>query len=211
MKNLFLSAALLFTSLIGYAQSASFKVEMQKGIDLLDTVKTEQGYATSINYLQKVAAANAQEWLAQYYAAYGNLMSGIRGKQDEETKDGIYSTALSYIDKANTLSPNNSEVYTLKAYIIFMQMAVYPTKRAMNMIPESNRLLEKAIELNMENPRSYLLKGQNTFYTPEMFGGGKEDAKAILLIAKDKFGNFKATALAPNWGKTRVEELLKEY
>ena len=211
MKTLILSIALLFTAFFGYAQSANYINAIQHGIDLLDTVKTQQGYVTTTNYLQKVAAANEQDWLAQYYSAYGNLIKGIRGKQDEETKDDIYNTALSYINKANTLSPNNSEIYTLKPYIIFMKMSVYPQQRAMSMVPESNQLIEKAIALDKENPRAYLIMGTSLYYLPELFGGSKEEAKKMLTIAKLNFEKYVPKSLHPNWGKARVEELLKQF
>jgi len=211
MKNLALIAAFLFVTTIGYAQSVNYHEATQKGIGMLDTAKTQSGYLATTSYFENLATTNDKEWLAQYYAAYSNLLQGIRGKADEETKDEIYDNALRYINKADLLNPNNSEIYVVKGYITFMKMAVYPTKRAMNMIPEANRLLEKAIALNAENPRAYLLKGQNTFYTPEMFGGGKEDAKPFLVTARQKFEKFTAKSLEPNWGKTRCEELLKEY
>jgi tetratricopeptide (TPR) repeat protein len=209
MKTLTLIATLLFATTIGFAQSANYASDMQKGINILDTMKTQSSYVVASNHFEKIANAEKQ-WLPLYYAAYSNLMIAMRGKQDEETKDGIYDKALKMVNKADTLSPNNSEIYALKGYIIFMKMAVSPQQRAMKMIPESSMLIGKAIALNPENPRAYLLKGQNAFYTPEMFGGGKEAAKNSLIIATEKFEKFKAKALEPNWGKARCEELLRE-
>ena len=211
MKTLILIATLSLFTTITNAQSINYNMEMQSAIKMLDTAKTKNGYFNTINNFKKIAISNEKEWLPQYYIAYCNLVLGIRIYEDEETKDNTYDTAISYINKADTLSPNNSEVYALKGYITFMQMAVSPQQRAMKMIPESNTLIAKSITLNPENPRAYLLKGQNTYYTPEMFGGGKDDAKPILIIAHEKFEKFKPKTLEPNWGKTRCEELLKSY
>ena len=80
----------------------------------------------------------------------------------------------------------------------------------MTMIPQSAALTEKAIALNPENPRAHLMKGQQLFYTPEAFGGGKAKAKPVLMVAAEKFDNFKAVGLAPNWGKGRCQGLLKQ-
>lgn len=211
MKKLLLIATMLLFSTLLNAQTTAYKTEMESGIMMLDTIKTKIGYENSINYFKKIALVNENEWLPQYYVAYCNLVLGIRGNQDEETKDSVYDTALKYINLADRLNPNNSEIYALKGYIVFMQMSVYPQKRAMSMIPEANTLIAKALQLNPENPRAYLLKGQNTYYTPEMFGGGKADAKAILLTAQAKFLKFIPENLGPNWGKERCDELLKEY
>lgn len=209
MKTLTLIAAFLFATTIGFAQSSNYVTDMQKGISILDTMKTQSSYALAANHFEKIAIAE-QQWLPQYYTAYSNLIIGIRGNQDEETKDDIYDKALKFVNKADSLSPNNSEIYALKGYIIFMKMAVYPQQRAMKLIPEANMLIGKAIVLNPENPRAYLLKGQNAFYTPEMFGGGKETAKIPLTTAIEKFDKFKAKPFEPNWGRARCEELLKE-
>jgi tetratricopeptide (TPR) repeat protein len=210
MKTLTLTATLLFVITIGFAQSSTYSQEMQKGIAMLDTLKTNVGYLNTISHFKQIAIANEKEWLPQYYIAYCNLNMAMKGKQNEETKDEIYDTAIGYATKADVLNPNNSEIYALKGYITFMKMAVYPQQRAMKLIPEANTYIGKAIALNSENPRAYLLKGQNAFYTPEMFGGGKEAAKLILTTASEKFDKFKANPLEPNWGKKRCEELLKE-
>ncbi len=210
MKILKLIAICLFITTIGLAQTNNYADQMTKGVALLDTMKTQKSYLAATSHFEQLAKSE-QQWLPNYYAAYSNLIVGIRGNQDQETKDELYDQAMNYVNKADSLSSNNSEIYTLKAYITFMKMSVYPQKRAMTMIPESEQLLEKAIVLNPGNPRAYLLKGQNAFYTPELFGGSKTEAKALLTSAKAKFENFNAKSFEPNWGKSRVEELLKEY
>lgn len=211
MKTLILIATLAIFTTIADAQSINYNSEMQHTLTILDTARTQSGYKSSIENFKKIAIANEKDWLPQYYIAYCNLIWGIRGNQDEETKDNIYNTAIDYINKADLIDPNNSEIYALKGYITFMQMAVSPQQRAMKMIPESNVLIAKSIALNPENPRAYLLKGQNTYYTPEMFGGSKDEAKKILATSLEKFEKYNTTALQPNWGKARCEELLKSY
>lgn len=206
MKKLLFTSAFFLTTMIAFAQNNK---EIEKGIKILDTAKTAIGQTVAADHFAQLAKTD-QNWLTLYYAAYSQLLLGIRGNQDQETKDYIYDKALSYVSKADSLSPNNSEIYLLKGYIVFMKMAVYPQKRAMTMIVASNQLIEKAIALNPENPRAHLMKGQNAFYTPEMFGGGKPAAKALLTVAVEKFENFNAAALHPNWGKQRTAELLSE-
>lgn len=207
MKTLTFIAALLFSVTFVKAQS-DFTGDIQKGINILDTMKTEKTNQQVVAHFEKIAV-NSTNWEAQYYAAYSNLLLGI-GKKDQESKDELFSKALIFIKKADSLNINNSETTTLKGYIIFMQMSVYPQQRAMNMIPEANALFEKAIALNPENPRPYLLKGVSLFYVPGMFGGDKEQAKVVLTTAKAKFEKYTTKNLQPNWGKNKVEELLKQ-
>ena len=210
MKTIQFIAILFFATLTSYAQTDKFTTAMQKGLNLIDSAKTADDYTAAGNYFERIATAEQKQWLPQYYVAFNNLHAALMGKQDAETKDAIYDKAMLYAEKANTLMPNNSEVYALQAYITFMKMAVAPQARAMSMIPKATALADKAISLNPENPRAYLMKGQNLFYTPEMFGGGKAKAKPVLTTAVAKFDQFKAVGLEPNWGKGRAKSLLEQ-
>lgn len=210
MKTLTLTIAFLMITLTGFAQADKFAAAMQKGMTTIDSAKTSDDYLNAANYFERIAAAEQKQWLPNYYVALGNLHAAMLGNQPGEAKDAIYDKAMTFIDKAEALMPNNSEIYALKAYVVFMKMSVSPQARAMTMIPQSAALAEKAIALNAENPRAYLVKGQQIFYTPEAFGGGKAKAKPILLLASEKFDNFKATGLEPNWGKSRCQSLVKQ-
>jgi tetratricopeptide (TPR) repeat protein len=210
MKQLTLTIALLFITIIGFAQADKYTSAMQKGITTIDSAKTADDYTNAANYFERIATAEQKQWLPNYYVAFANLHAALVGNQQAEIKDAIYDKAMAAAEKADALSPNNSEIYALKAYIVFMKMSVSPQARAMTMIPQSAVLAEKAIALNTENPRAYMIKGQQIFYTPEAFGGGKAKAKPVLAIAAEKFDTFKAGSLLPNWGKGRNQSLLKQ-
>jgi len=210
MKTLTLTIAFFLITLTSFAQADKYTIAIQKGITIIDSAKTAENFTDAANYFERIATAEQKEWLPNYYAAFNHLNSALVGTQNSEAKDAIYDKAMVFADKADVLMPNHSEVYALKAYIVFMKMAVSPQARAMTMIPQSAALTEKAIALNPENPRAYLMKGQQLFYTPEAFGGGKAKAKPVLMVAAEKFDNFKAVGLAPNWGKGRCQGLLKQ-
>ncbi|RZK43982.1 MAG: hypothetical protein EOO90_01620 [Pedobacter sp.] len=210
MKNLITLFAFLLIASTGFSQTDKFTSAMQKGLLTLDSAKTPDDYTNAANYFERIATAEPKQWLPSYYAAFSYLHSAMLGNQNGETKDAIYDKATNLINKADALMANNSDVYALKAYIVFMKMAVSPQARAMAMIPQSNALVEKAIALDSENPRVYLVKGQTLFYTPEAFGGGKAKAKPVLELAATKFSTFKSNGLTPSWGQGRVESLLKQ-
>jgi hypothetical protein len=91
-----------------------------------------------------------------------------------------------------------------------MKMSIDPQAR-LSLMAESSASLGKAKALNPDNPRIYLINGQNIFYTPEAFGGGKAKAKPILENAVAKFAIFKAaTDLDPIWGAERAKTLLAQ-
>ena len=71
--------------------------------------------------------------------------------------------------------------------------------------------LETAKKLNPENPRVYLEEGQDLFYTPEQFGGDKQEAKKRFETAISKFGIFKPeSSIHPNWGSPTAKYFLSE-
>jgi tetratricopeptide (TPR) repeat protein len=212
MKTLKLILVLLLINFAVQAQNpGKLTVSLKKGVTMLDSAKISEQYLAAAKYFEGLSSTEPKEWLPLYYSAYSNLVAGVTGKAaNAEAKDAVYDKAMSYINKADALQPNNSEIYVLKGYITFMKMSVQPQARAMQMIPEAEGYLLKAKELNPENPRAYLLLGQNTFYTPQMFGGGKDLAKPLLTTAMQKFAKHTIKGAEPAWGQTRCAALLKQ-
>ena len=211
MKTLKLSILLFVAVFTANAQSAErYIAAMKQGLTMLDSARSSEQFAASANYFERVAAVAQQQWLPQYYAGFCNLHVALVGKQDNDAKDALYDKAMNYAEKAAQLKPNDSEIGALMGYITYMKMAVEPQTRAMTMIPKANAFLDKAIALNPENPRAYFIKGQDTFYTPEAFGGGKARAKGFFTTAVEKFEKDKPADFKPNWGYARCKSLLQQ-
>ena len=69
--------------------------------------------------------------------------------------------------------------------------------------------LSKAGKIDPENPRISLLQAEDTYYTPEQFGGSKEKGLELFQKSLDQFKVYKPkTALDPNWGKGEAEYFL---
>jgi hypothetical protein len=67
--------------------------------------------------------------------------------------------------------------------------------------PLATAALEMAKKLNPENPRIYLLEGQDLYYTPEQFGGDKAEAKKRFETSMEKFRTLKPeSSIHPAWG-----------
>ncbi len=199
----------LLTGLRSFAQNEKYESAIQKGLQTMQTAKSPDDFLSAANYFERIARVESKQWLPIYYASYCNLVAGLISK-DKELQDQYWDHALLQIAHADSLSENNSEIYTVKGYIEFMKMSVDPRAR-MSFMQKASMSLEKAIALNPENPRPYLVQGQNTFYTPAAFGGGKAAAKPLLEKAVAKFSNFKPESMiAPGWGKERAQTLLEQ-
>jgi len=202
---------LMFFSLNSFAQNSDgkFQTGVKKGLEILKSSMVSDDFLKVSNYFERIAQAEPKEWLPPYYAAYGELLAGLT-ISDKALQDQYFDKALLAIDQANNLSAENSEIFALKGYIQFMKMSIDPQAR-LSFMSAAAASLGKAKALDPDNPRIYLINGQNTFYTPEAFGGGKAKAKPILENAVTKFAIFKpSSTIAPTWGSDRAEELLAQ-
>ena len=123
----------------------------------------------------------------------------------------IADKATDFINKANALSPKNSEISCIKSMIASCHMMVDPMTRYMQYSAESSEELEAAKQQDPTNPRPDFLIGQGLKYTPEQFGGGCGTAKPQITASLTKFENFKlASPLHPNWGKEMATQIMNE-
>lgn len=201
----------LMISFTSFAQSEKFSAAMKKNLDAMEaSFKSPTDLISMANNFERIANAEKNQWLPFYYAAFCQVNGGFM-EQDKSKVDAIANKASALIAKADSLSPNNSEISCIKSMIASCHMMVNPMQRWQEYGQVSSSNLEAAIAQDPANPRPYYLKGQGLKYTPEQFGGGCKTAKVALQTSLDKFTAFKpADELNPNWGKQQVENLMKE-
>ncbi len=207
MRTLILAFLLVSVSL--FAQSEKMIKAIEKNLTILDTASTIETALLLKNNFERIADAEKGEWIPQYYAAMANATLSMREK-DSQLREEIVNKAEMYINRADSLEPDNSEIYVVKAMTVYSRITVSPMERFMNLKPVADQLMAKAEELNPDNPRIYLQKGLVMMFTPEMMGGGKEKAMPLLLTAIEKFDLFEPeSSIHPNWGKKIAEEMIK--
>ncbi|OFY71377.1 MAG: hypothetical protein A3G23_04285 [Bacteroidetes bacterium RIFCSPLOWO2_12_FULL_37_12] len=205
LKYLFILFPLILS-----AQEDRYLSGMKKGLSIIDSAKSSDDFIMAGNFFERIALAEKSMWLPFYYASLSYNMAGIMGKE-KDLKDSYFDKALSWLDSCQKNKPDSSEVLCLKGYITLMKISVSPMSRGPKFGPEGAKLLEEAKRINPSNPRPYYVHGQNTFYTPAMFGGGKNKALPLLEEAVEKYKTFVPESdLHPNWGKQRAEYLAGE-
>jgi hypothetical protein len=123
--------------------------------------------------------------------------------------DAIAAEAQKPLDLAMGLSKDNAELLILQKMIHSLKMMVDPQSRFMSEGMLAADALSKAEKLDSENPRITLLKAEDTYYTPEQFGGSKTKGLELFQKSLDQFKVYKPkTALDPNWGKAEAEYFL---
>lgn len=209
MKTLTLTLVLLVASLIGFSNEA-YQKAMTESIAKLFQATTIPEYVEIANRFERISNIEKSEWLPLYYASYAYIMISFQEPENAK-KDQYLDQAQKYLDQAKAIEPNESELYMLQGFLYPSRITVDPMSRGMELMPEMNKSLDKALELNPDNPRVYFLRATMTFHMPEAYGGGAAKALPLFQLADEKFRIFKPeTAISPNWGKEGNDSELKK-
>lgn len=210
-KFLFVAALIVFAQSTMAQENEKYIAAMQKNLIALQLASKEPASLLALaNNFERIADAEKTQWLPYYYAAFCQVTYGFR-ETDKSKTDMIADKATDFINKANALSPKNSEISCIKSMIASCHMMVDPMTRYMQYSAESSEELEAAKQQDPTNPRPDFLIGQGLKYTPEQFGGGCGTAKPQITTSLTKFENFKlASPLHPNWGKEMATQIMNE-
>lgn len=191
--------------------SSGYEKAMAEKIKKIELLSTPEEFTALANDFARIGTKENSQWLPYYYAAFTTLQKGraLQKANKIAELDGVADEAQKYLDAAVALSPENAELYILSKMIHRQRMLVNPMERFMTEGRAAADALAKAERLDPENPRIALLKAEDTYYTPEQFGGSKTKGLEQFQTAKDKFAAYKApSALAPNWGAAEAEYFL---
>ncbi|MGS0747941.1 hypothetical protein [Halpernia sp. GG3] len=212
IKNLVLSLALTFTGINAFAQTAYEKAMADKVAKVQQSQNAEELGALA-NDFSRIALKENKEWLPQYYAAFADIQKGriLMREQKLSDLDALADDAQKHIDAAEAISSKNVEVTILNKMMHSLKMMVDPQSRYMSEGSLAAGFLAAAEKLDPENPRITLLKAEDTYYTPEQFGGSKEKGIELFKKAQAQFAVYKSTsALSPSWGKAEVDYFLSQ-
>lgn len=210
-KSILFAACILFAGFT-FAQSAKYESAMKANISKLDSMVVNSNEDDLANSFIRIGDAEKTQWLPYYYAAYCKALQALTEK-DNSKKDALADKASELITKAETiLGKENSETDVIKSMTATAHMMVDPASRYMTYGQDISSNIQKSEALDSTNPRPVLVQAQNTFYTPEQYGGGKDAAKPMFAKAKQLFDNFKPESdLSPIWGQTSLNYFLSQY
>lgn len=207
MKTLTLIAGLLLSTVAVYGQSSRFNQAMSDNLEKAKSAKSINDFQELANGFARIAEAEKNEWTPLYYAAFYNLVINFQDSI-RERKENYISLAQKQIESGLKIKPDETEFHVLKIMSYYAEMSLDPMK-GMTLFPEANSLIAEAKKINPENPRIYLEEAEAIYNMPAEYGGGKQKALPILLLAKEKFDNFtSAGPLSPTWGLDRCELLI---
>lgn len=208
MKKLTFILIVLLMSITGYSNEA-YHTAMSQSIEKLFQATTLPEYVEIANQFERITQMGKAEWLPLYYASYAYIM--ISFQEPENTKKDAYlDQAQKLLDQALSIDPKESELHMLQGFLYPSRINIDPMSRGMIYIGKMNASLDKALELNPDNPRVYYLRATMTFHMPEAYGGGAAKALPYYRTAEEKYKIYKPkTDLSPDWGKESNEIELK--
>jgi len=201
----FVLLSLLLIAVSVEAQSDKYAAAMKKNLELFDSAKTTQDFQTVANNFERIGDAEKTQWLPYYYAGLALTRSGWTDANID--KDANSTRVQAICDKAEAIE-KNAEIYTIRNMAATQQMMVDPQTRWQTYGQQASGALEKAKQLDPNNPRIYYLQGQSVFNTPPAFGGGKENAKPIFEKSVELFKKEQPKPLYPHWGQDQAEMML---
>jgi len=217
-KGLFAMMALLVMT-ASFAQNEKYVKAMEPKVSMLDTNNGVEVLKDLANTFERIGNAEKTQWEPYYYAAYCTVMAGTLSMPQDGSfgdnsaiADPMADKAEQLISKAAELSKDNSEIYCVIKMVHSLRMMGNPMARFMTEGAKASEALEKAKSLNENNPRVYILEAQDKYYTPEQFGGSKDDAQKLFKKAEEIFANSKpASTTEPQWGRGTVAYFLSQY
>lgn len=225
MKQVLLAAAVVL-SVAAQAQSDKYADAMQQNLSKFDSAKTSADFENIAAAFQRIGDAEKTQWLPYYWQGIALARIGWMYFPDEkgitavkvdnlsQTVDDLAARIISAADKADALATNDtakSEILTLRNMAATQQMIVDPQSRYMSYGQQAADYLQKAIQLNPNNPRAVYLQAMSVYGTPEQYGGGKAAAKSLVQKAVDLGKAEQVKPLYPHWSLEQSEQILATY
>lgn len=207
MTRLFFSIFMGLFSFLAFSQT-TFEKTMTEKITKLDATNVGDDYTALSNDFVRIGDKEKNQWLPYYYAALAIINKGrmemMHGKM--ENLDAYADDAQNKLDKAIAISGENAETLIATKMIHSLRLMVNPMERFRTEGALAAEALAKAEKLDPENPRITLLKGEDTYFTPEQFGGSKEKGMELFKKSLEQFSKYQPkSSIDPNWGKVEAE------
>jgi len=219
MKKFF---SIIITSLLlitASAQSEKYTKAMETLVSAIDSTRNHDILIDLGNSFERIANAEKTQWLPYYYAAFCNVQAGMLSLpmdgsfgDNSSITDPVADKAEKLLAKAEEITKGNTEIYCVQKMIASLRMMGNAMARYMTEGPKAEAALAKAKEADANNPRIYILEAQDKYFTPEQFGGSKDEAKILFEKAQTLFDTYKPeNSIAPNWGRPQVAYFLSLY
>lgn len=155
---------------------------------------------------ERILQLKKDTWLVYYYISYTDY-SIATTYMSGQVKDKIKKyneSAMEMINKSIEINSDFCDSYVMLMNLQFNRW-MYEQDKMNDIIAASTQADESAKKLDLNNPRYHLTLGVSSYYTPEMFGGGVDNALTSLNKSYELFQTRKEKEeYYPDWGKDMV-------
>ena len=203
MKNI-ITTITLFVAVIASAQS-QFEQGMGKAFQLWGEGKNTEASAM----FERIAAAEPNSWLPNYYVALVNTTTAF-GTKDKEQISLLLDKAQNALDVELIKTPNNAELLVMQAMIHTAWIVYDPMTNGQKLSGTVMELYGKAEAIAPENPRAVFGKAEFEIGGAKFWGTDTKPMCVQIEKAIGLFATFKReTPFSPKWGLERAQEALK--
>lgn len=201
MKSINILFLLTLVAFAAKAQNKKYIQTMESSIPAIYQAKTLEDFDPLVNKFDRIGQAESQRWEPYYYASLAHVFKAFR-IEDLKAKDMALDQALTALEKGSAVSENNAEILALRGFINMIKIGVDPGTRGQTLSPKIMADYSKALQIDPENPRALLFKGQMLFGTAQFFGTGVDQACALVDQSIALFdAESPESTIAPRWGK----------
>ncbi len=210
MKAIIVTIAMAFATLAtlelsaNTANDAAYRQAIEKGLASWQAAETPEALRQTINHFGRVAMAQPDKWLPNYYAANILVLMAARTK-DVGAGDALLDEAQTYIDRALAVEANNSELTAMQGFVHMIRMALDPATRGAQYMGKVMQVLSQATAQNPENPRALYLLAQAKYGTAQFFGNDVTEVCAMFDRAYTLVeAEHQTDPLLPSWGRKEI-------
>ncbi len=188
--------------------TALSQTNFEKGMQRAFTAWGADNLSEAELLFERIASAEPDEWLPNYYIAQINSLKTWNEKDATIVKAQL-DKAQDYLNSAMAISKNNPEIMVLQAHILTNWVAFDGMTYGMKYSAKISELYQNAESIAPSNPRVVLglaewQMGSATYFGKDTTPYCKDIERAIEL-----FANFKPESpLHPRWGRERTMQVL---
>ena len=150
--------------------------------------------------LESLTGRENYGYLAKYYLAYTNYrLISLFNDMGKEKKERLLNESISILESVVEQKPGFAEAWALLGNCYGMKAnGVFS---AMKYGPKSEKAIDKALQLEPNNPRANMIYAVSLMYKPGMFGGSVDKAISRFRQAGELYNTWQPESkITPEWG-----------
>lgn len=207
MQSFILILTIVLAGILFPSQAQSrYETEMQKAMESFSKAQSQDEMERAAQHFDRIAKVETENWIPLYYSMFIRTLIAFSLDKDKAIRqvdelESLYGTL-------DALSPQNSEVLTLRGLFRTVKVAKDPETYAMSLSGAIIKDYDDALKIDSENPRAMYLMAQYNMGGAEFWGKDPREycpqiERAKTLLTAEAKENFE-----PEWGEDQVDEIL---